>query len=50
MERESGVDISALPMDAAMQRIAEAEALRDMRIEEQAMSTARGIALALGAN
>ena len=50
MQQETGIDISALPMDAAMQRIAEAEALRDMRTEQQAASVARGISLALGAD
>ena len=50
MQRESGVDVSALPMDVALRHIAEAEALRDMRIDEHAAGVARGIALALGAS
>lgn len=50
MQRELGVDISALPMDAALRRVAEAEALRDMRDEERAASVARGIVMALGSD
>ncbi|MCY4377339.1 MAG: hypothetical protein OXC31_26570 [Spirochaetaceae bacterium] len=46
MLREAGVDISALPMEEALRHIADAEALRDMRVEELAAGVERGIAAA----
>ena len=46
--REMGIDISPLPMAAAAKHVAEADALREMRVDEIAAGVARGIGKALG--
>ena len=48
VRRELGVDIGRLPYDAAARHVAEAEALREMRIEEDAAAVTRGIVAAFG--
>ena len=48
MLKETGADIGAMPMAEAERRVAEAEALIKMRIEEIASGVARGIVTAVG--
>ena len=50
VRRELGIDVGGLSLAEADVHVAEAQVLREARIDDRAAGVARGIAAALGSN